>query len=892
MDDLEIVKEFILETTENLDRLELDLVQLEERPKDVELLGSIFRTFHTVKGTCGFLGFSSLESLAHAAENLLSRLRNGELDISPAIVSLILQSVDATRAHIAALEAEGTESAVSYEDLKGRLELAASGQAPTETCQSEPEPEPEPAAVEAASPATLTAPVKSSVAEPVAKRPESPVEQVTQVKSDIADSSIRVDVALLDKLMNLVGELVLARNQIIQFKNTKEDAGFNITSQRLNLITTELQGNVMKTRMQPIGVVWNKLPRLVRDLAASEGKQINLTMEGADTELDKTIIEAIKDPLIHIVRNSCDHGIEKPAVRLAAGKPATGTLSLRAYHEGGQVNIEIKDDGKGLDPVRIKAKAVEKGLLRADQADQLSEREVLNLIFAPGFSTAERVTSVSGRGVGMDVVRTNLERTGGVADLFSQVNVGTTIKIKIPLTLAIIPGLVVTVDRLDVNGKEHTERFAIPQVSLLELIRLDGDGMGAQIESIHGTPVYRRRGKLLPIAYLCRCLALTPKKQAGPVNIVVLQTEDQQFGLVVDGIRDTQEIVVKPLSKYMKGLGCYAGATIMGDGKVALILDIPGLGKMAGVLGQTAVQQHDNEAEKKRLADEAIRAQHQTLLIVKAGQHDRLAIPLDLVARLEVFPLQRVERAGGTMAVQYRDTILPLAAASEVLEGIPGSAYLDRPELVVVVVNDGRRAVGIIVDAILDITEDIVTAKTASTRKGLLGCGIVGNKMVDFLDLQAILTITESRDARHAAAEMGMVSTVLVADESTLTRSSMRSDLEFAGYRVLEASNLEESLQRLDGNPVDVIAIDVSLPGGGIRGLLSRLGKRGASPRPAVVGLASTSRQLKAKWVMDELGECQLKRDRESVMDSISRLAAAVDDLQDVNEEEEEEVAL
>ena len=304
--------------------------------------------------------------------------------------------------------------------------------------------------------------------------------------SAVVDANIRVGVDLLDKLMDLVGELVLTRNQILQFNTEREDATLNATSQRLNLLTTELQESVMKTRMQPIGVVWNKFPRVVRDMSVSLGKQIELVMDGAETELDRTIIESIRDPLMHIVRNSCDHGIELPDDRVSAGKPPQGKLLLRAFHEGGQVNIEISDDGAGIDGERVRQKAVEKGLLRPEQASKLSEREAINLIFLPGFSTSQTVTNISGRGVGMDVVKSHVEKIGGVVDVSSLPGEGSTVKIKIPLTLAIIPGLVVT---------SGGQRFVIPQVSLLELIRVEGGASDKRIEHVHGTPVYRRRGE-------------------------------------------------------------------------------------------------------------------------------------------------------------------------------------------------------------------------------------------------------------------------------------------------------------------------------------------------------------------------------------------------------------
>ena len=649
MDDQEVINEFLIESNENLARLDQEMVELEQRPKDTQLLASVFRTIHTIKGTCGFLGFGKLEAIAHLGENLLSRLRDGELELTPDLVTLILQVVDATKRMLVSIEATGAEGEENHDALIQRLKGASGRKAAV------------PAAPPAAPPPEAASPAPKPAVAPVASDPEiapppretegalsqpEPENTASQKASAVSDSTIRVDVGLLDKLMNLVGELVLTRNQILQFNARQEDTTLNTTSQRLNLITTELQAGVMKTRMQPIGVVWNKLPRLVRDLATSSGKQIQLEMDGADTELDKTIIEAIKDPLTHIVRNCCDHGIEKPEVRLRNGKPAAGTLSLRAFHEGGQVNIEITDDGAGVDLQRVKEKAVEKGLVRPDQIERMTEREVLGLIFHPGFSTAWQVTSVSGRGVGMDVVKTNIEKIGGAADLASRPGEGTTVKLKIPLTLAIIPGLVV---------KNGGERFVIPQVSLLELIRLEEDSGKSPIEWIHGTPVYRHRDRLLPITYLSRVLGQEATQNSDAVNIVVLQAEDRQFGLVVDDIQDTQEIVVKPLGKQLKGLSCYAGATIMGDGRVALILDVLGIGQLSGVVQESREQTKADTRHKDRSDRD-----RQTFLLFRAGRFERLSVPLALVARLEEFPKSKIEHAGGRRVVQYRGKILSL----------------------------------------------------------------------------------------------------------------------------------------------------------------------------------------------------------------------------------------
>ncbi len=558
----------------------------------------------------------------------------------------------------------------------------------------------------------------------------------------VSDSTIRVDIGLLDKLMNLVGELVLARNQVLQFTGQSADSAFLATSQRLNLITTELQESVMKTRMQPIGNVWSKLPRVVRDLAANCDKQVRLEMEGKETELDKTIIEAIKDPLTHIVRNAVDHGIEKPEVRVEHGKPAEGCLKMRAYHEGGQVNIEITDDGGGIDNERVKQKAVQRGLVSADQAAHMSDREILNLLFLPGFSTAEKVTNVSGRGVGMDVVKTNIEKIGGTVDLQSQPGEGTTLKIKIPLTLAIIPALIVT---------SGGDRFAIPQVSLLELVRLEGEQARQQIEFIHSTPVYRLRGQLLPLVYLNKELkldaeslteSLSTGKNARPalhsdiVNIVVLQTDGHPFGLVVDEINDTEEIVVKPLGKQLKGVASFAGATIMGDGRVALILDVLGLAQGASVV---------TEARDRALVENGTQARktvdtRQTLLLFEAGQGSRMAIPLSMVARLEEFPPSSVEHSGAQEVVQYRGQILPLIRVAKFVPTVSATANVDKQQAMqVVVYSEEGRSVGLIVGRISDIVQENITVKRHATGNGLFGSVVIQDKVTDLLDVQAVI---------------------------------------------------------------------------------------------------------------------------------------------------------
>jgi two-component system chemotaxis sensor kinase CheA len=700
IEDAEIVKEFLIESNENLGRLDQEIVELEQRPKDTVLLASVFRTFHTIKGACGMLGFQNLEGITHAAENLLSQFRSGARELTPGLVSVILQTVDVVKQELAAIEGTGAESVDPHQETVRTLKQACDGPAVPES---------------AAAPAT-------------APDPETAIPQ----KSVTADSTIRVNVSLLDKLMNLVGELVLTRNQILQVNSRQEDAGFNGISQRLNLITTELQEGVMKTRMQPIGVVWKKLPRLVRDLAAASGKRIQVTTDGEETELDRTIIEAINDPLTHLIRNCCDHGIEDPATRAKRGKPPVGTISLRAYHEGGQVNIEINDDGGGIDVERVKEKAVAKGLLRKDQAAQLSERELLSFIFLPGFSTAQTVTSVSGRGVGMDVVKTNIEHIGGSIDLSSRAGKGATIRLKIPLTLAIIPGLIV------VSG---AEKFIIPQVCLLELICLEGEAGKKQIEEIYGARMYRRRGVLLPLVSLNEVLELSAPADPDAINIVVLQAEGMQFGLIVDGICDTQEIVVKPLGKELKTLCCYAGSTILGDGSVALILDVLGIAQRARIASERHERTAKESGEPGTTEDCG-----ELLLLFRAGKFSRLAAPLSLVARLEEFPQSQIEHAGGRPVVQYRGQILSLTAMAGILNAGELLELGGRDPLQTIVFRDGGEQVGVVIDEILDIIQAPVTGKMPSRLPGLSGSGVVDGKLADFIDLHAVVLAADGRN--------------------------------------------------------------------------------------------------------------------------------------------------
>ena len=865
MEFAEEIRDFLIESNENLANLDQEIVELEQDPKNEKLIASVFRTIHTIKGTSGFFGFDILGSITHVTENILGQVREKQRELTPDVVSLVLETVDAVRAILVNVEENGAEGKDIYEVLRQRLEhayqsvespgsqpldsteppheerrnaervaddrleaeriestrLAAKGAAPHEQLSVPPEAKSEAAVLLGHSapelkiqgsmqakdlPGLIPGLVHSSDGEPQSRRRTE--------DQNSATSTIRVEVSLLDKLMNLVGELVLARNQILQ--EPSQSASTSAAAQRLNLITSELQEGVMRTRMQPIGVVWNKLPRVVRDLASGMGKKIEIVMEGAETELDKTIIEAIKDPLTHIVRNSCDHGIETTEQRIAKGKKPEGTILLRAFHEGGHVNIEISDDGAGFDTERMKKKAIEKGFLRVEQAATMTEWEALRLIFHPGFSTAEKVTSISGRGVGMDVVKTNIEKISGTVDLANREGAGSTIKIKIPLTLAIIPGLIVSIRSTSASpadermtdlaanpSREH--RFVIPQANLLELLRLEGAKHLQQIEKIHGSEVYRRRGKLLPLAYLSDLLGLqSARKPKDVINIVVVKAEDTEFGLVVDDVNDTQEIVVKALGKQLKSLGCYLGATIMGDGKIALILDVIGVARLANLLAPLLERSHVGSKLESNVAET-----DQMMLLFRSGKFPRLVLPLSLVARLEEIATVSIEYGGGLPVVRYREAILPLVSLSKLLDPGYAAPETDAETLQVIVFSESGQYVGMVVDEILDIVDDSVTIKRAGSAFGLLGSGIVGGKVTDFVDLDALLSGTRISSGGGLTAWHGDGKTLLLIDRRKIPRGIMRSFLEMHGHKVYEFAEMQDAINMVQRATPDLILVSI-----------------------------------------------------------------------------------
>ena len=775
------IKDFLVETAEALAMLDNDLVRLESDPGDSQLISSIFRTLHTVKGTCGFLGLTKLGHVAHAGENVLGRMRDGTLVATPETVSVVLRCVDVIKVIVATIEMTGGEGTDDYTGLIAELDAVFRGSPPSATPAPLPQPQPQaqpeppaygdsdelqalfdatpgPEAVKA-KPALPAAPIErreaatkastapataaAVTADPTASAVKSAIAQ-PQREASLANQTIRVGIELLENLMTTVSELVLSRNQLLQLLRAEKDSPFAAPLQRLSMITSELQESVMKTRMQPIGNAWSTLPRIVRDLTRELGKKIELVMEGAETELDRQVLELIKDPLTHMVRNSADHGLEPSAERLAAGKPETGHIRLVACHEGGHIIIQVSDDGRGLDADRIRRKAVQSALASEDEVAAMSDASVFRFIMRAGFSTAATVTAVSGRGVGMDVVRANIERIGGTIDIASQPGRGATFTIKIPLTLAIVPALIVGC---------AGERFAVPQISVIELVRASGSGEH-RIERISDAAVLRLREKLLPLVDLQSLLGLGARndgdRTAAERLIIVTQVGASHFGIIVDHVYDTEEIVVKPVAPLLKGLGVYSGNTILGDGSVCMIIDPNGIVARVGRVDVAP----DVAAADSRSKGQRSGAHRQRMLLVKAGIGLRKAIPLEMIARLEDIDIGEIRRADdGRLLVMYRDSLMPLVPATGdlVMREAGRQPVLVFTEGKVPQADDGShldrrpRQIGLLVDEIIDIVESDVAVEIDSSRPDIVGSAIIADEPTEVLNVAYHLQRADGR---------------------------------------------------------------------------------------------------------------------------------------------------
>jgi two-component system, chemotaxis family, sensor kinase CheA len=813
MDDL--LQEFLTETSESLDVVDVELVRFEQEPNNAKILDNIFRLVHTIKGTCGFLGLPRLAALAHAAETLMGKFRDG-MPVTEEAVTLVLFTIDRVKELLHELDRNEREPQGNDSDLISALErMAMEGAktrpAPANTTtgtlvdqvlerplrpgevsldelervfRSTPGP----------TPTINTATTKS-------KREKTVVEKDDDDKGDgkVTSHSIRVNIDTLENLMTMVSELVLTRNQLLDLVRRQEDSDFKVPLQRLSSVTAELQEGVMKTRMQPIGNAWQKLPRIVRDLSSELGKNIELEMHGADTELDRQVLERIKDPLAHMVRNSADHGLESAADRVAAGKSAKGTIRLTAYHEGGHIVIGIADDGRGLNTDRIKAKVVAAGLASESEIEKMPEARIHEFIFAPGFSTAEKITSVSGRGVGMDVVRTNIDQIGGSIDVKSVVGEGSNFTIKIPLTLAIISALIV---------QAGNQRFAIPQLAVEELVRVHAKSEH-RIERIKDAAVLRLRNKLLPLVNLKTLLKMNDG-QAVPEKgfIVVARVGAQTFGIIVDGVFHTEEIVVKPMATKLRHIGMFSGNTILGDGSVIMIIDPNGA---AQAIGATV-----SVSEAARWGDEATgddpegSSNMTSLLMFRAGSPELKAVPLSLVTRLEEIDCRKIELSNGRHMVQYRGQLMPLISISSEVRIKSGGTT--QPLLVF---SDAIHSMGLVVDEIVDIVEDRLNIEVSSERPGVIGSAVIKGQATEIIDIGYFLPLAfEDWFRRKENQTERTTRSLLFVDDSAFFRNMLTPVLRAAGYEVTPVAGAREALSLFkSGRRFDVLVTDLDMPG-------------------------------------------------------------------------------
>lgn len=827
--------EFWVECDEVMERISEGLHHLEKDQFNPGLIDSLYREVHTLKGTAQLFGIVKISQVAHTLESNLDLVRKNNQLLNAAVVEILYRGLELLERMIQFARGasyEFTEAQLAYElNLLIELSLDHIGGSMSSIKSSAPfaenihaekvQPAAELPLLQVTQQVTQQASKVSAPSVPAKPTESSQATGAAPSGDDSAQgdssSTIRVPVGLLDKLMTLMGEMVLVRNQVLQFSNRSDDLGFLNLSQRLDVVTSELQSEMMKTRMQPLGNILNKFQRLVRDLSKELSKKIDLELSGTETELDKSLIEAVKDPLTHIIRNACDHGMELPAERLRAGKPETGHISVKSYHEGGQVIIEISDDGKGLHKDILLNRALEKGLITKEKAAAMTEREIFSIIFMPGFSTAAKVTNISGRGVGMDVVRQNIERIGGMVDLQSKQGEGTTIRLKIPLTLAIVPAMII---------RSGEDRYAIPQVKLVELLRIDSTNSDNKIEMLQGQRVLRLRGDLLPLLNLAEFLAPEADQAQGReipdvVNIVVLKAETQMFGLIVDEIQDTADIVVKPLNRFLKTLNIYSGATVLGDGSVALILDVMGISQRLQLTSENA---RDTSREKELSRQQrSIDSDMQEFLLLRTHASARHAIPLDLVHRLEEFKTSEVEWSGETRVMQYRDSILPIISVNEQLgyKASPDGAKKD--SIAVIVTQRSGKYFGIEVNEILDVLKTAAVVDVGlSERHGHLGSMVAQDEVIVVVDVLAILEkfVQKSQPVKTEIIKNSVQRAkesmkILYAEDNAFFRRHVTGLLEREGFKVSTVNNGAEALDVLANSAdrsFDIVISDIEMP--------------------------------------------------------------------------------
>ncbi|MEM9354177.1 MAG: chemotaxis protein CheW [Planctomycetota bacterium] len=879
--DEDLLADFVVEASEHLADIENQFLSIEEAGDqvDVDLVNEIFRGVHSIKGCAGFLGLKRVNELAHALENVLNKLRNLELTPDSAMVDTMLNAADMLRNmigdvhayenadvsdHTTALDAIAEGGQAKSEPEEQPAEAPAADEQPAGEKAADEKASDQPAAAEQGTVPEAPAEPVQEPATPAAAPTPKPAAAVSTKESKPVDSNIRVSLGLLDRLMNLAGELVLSRNQLMQAITSNQRQGLDAIAARVDQVTSELQESIVQTRMQQIGTVFSRFPRIVRDLSGQLGKHCDLVIEGKEVEIDKTIIEAIGDPLTHLVRNSVDHGVETPEVRVANGKSETGTLNLRASYQAGKVRIEIEDDGGGIDPSKLKAKAVAKGVLTAEQADQLSERDAVRLIFHPGFSTAEKVTDVSGRGVGMDVVRTNITKLGGSVDVESVVGKGTNIVITLPLTLAIIPSLIVY------GGGE---RYAIPQVNISELVRVRANEVDKRIGRVKNAEVLRLRGKLLPLIGLDRAMGQptsNEERAEHAMNIIVVETGQAQFGLIVDSLHDSEEIVVKPLGKHLQTIDCLSGATILGDGHVALILDV------AGIAAQQSI--HDHEALTDSNSDLAAgdhRLETQPVLLFTNHPEEHFALSMEVVARIERVRSEQIDSVGGQELLQFRDATVPLIRLENYVSTTP-SEPADR--LYVVVFRVGGHELGLIVPQVQDIRDVSTDVDTSTFRQeGVIGSFVVDKHPTRLLNMFELAQIAHPAWFAEHEEELNADASrkrLLLAEDSSFFRQQVRNTLESHGYEVVGCEDGQDAWETLTSGEYefDGIVTDIEMPR--MDGFQFTEHVRDSQwrdlPIVALTSLSGSADVARGKAV--GIDEYQIKMDQEQLLKAITSL--------------------
>lgn len=783
----ELLSDFLNETADQIEGIESQLVAFEQDPSDPAPITSIFRLVHTIKGTSSFLGLDRLQRVAHSAETLLGHFRDGVQPTRQG-VSLILAAMDRIKAIIQEVEARGEEAEGDDSDVTGAIDALCDGgflDGQPEAAQPAGPETPAVAAAEADTAAEESLDTDAKAGMPASSSANSNGNAAAAVAvATSAPESIRVNVGTIERIMELVSELVLTRNQLLELTRNREGDTVKTPLQRLSALTTDLQDAVMRARMQPVGRLFASLPRLVRELSVELSKKIELSTSGADTELDRQLIEVIRDPLTHLIRNCADHGIETPEVRAAAGKSETGLIQVSAFHEAGQITLEVSDDGKGLDVEKIKAKGIRSGLVSEQEAAALSDEEIYRFIFEAGFSTAQAVTTVSGRGVGMDVVRTNIESVGGSISLTSKPGQGSRFFLRIPLTLAIAPALIL---------EAGSQRFALPQNAVVEAVALGGDSRH-RIEKLQNALVLRLRDEVIPVIDLRAMLDLAGTAEANAESlVVVVRIGATSFGVVVDTVSDVQEIVVKPLSASLAHLKVFSGHTILGDGSVVLILDPAGLANCVNV----------QKSAEKLLKSSDGHAHRDTALLLqfRAGSGATKVVPLEFVSRIVNAETSSIQSADGRLVMLHQERLMPVLP-------VGGPANLDRPFCPVLVISVQGVRFGLLVDEVLDIMDERVDIELTGESAETVGAIKLKGHAVEFVDVMHFM----NRSFPERAASESHEGNILLIGDDLLTRTIIAPAIAGAGYRVRLAASAAEAAELLeDGLGADVAVASADL---------------------------------------------------------------------------------